>query len=571
MLQLLKIQVILLKKILYLSTGLFCFSAILFNLYYLYSTRQNLLSDYMSLNSCFYKSSTFAEHFFNENTKKTGNILSLISLIVSLFLLTILIKKYKRLKSEPKSEIQISFYRQNFPYYFTNLLFSIIAWLYGVLMVPVSYDEVFSAMQAAGLPLFQTISYYMLPNNHIGFNAINNIFFFWMDDKVMSGKIISLLAFACWNIAGFTALNKLMGSKPLALLGTMTLALQFPVWGFAFEARGYELYGLCMFISFLSLAAYVKSSDNNWLILNAFVSVAGYISLPTFMYMHLCQIFFGFWLALRSKKIPLTYFRWQFYIGTGTFLLYLPALCYSGIHAFTQNKYMHAMDGTYIDFILKTLQGLSSYLNYAISNNSVGKISAGILIAILPLFLLFNKKFRHKEILILFILLCVATFALIVIMRRHPFHRNLAGHGYIMLFVAIYIVYFLLNQLDKFIKNKKWVTYGMSVIFIAVITFSIIKNPGKFNFFLYFDDLNLNKTNALQIIEKIPDESTITYSDGCFFYPYWTKQKQIKNINCGLNQASYYLINSYETLPYDLLKNYELKHQVNDCLIYKLR
>ncbi|MDP1727852.1 MAG: hypothetical protein Q8M15_13790 [Bacteroidota bacterium] len=566
-----KIQPVLLKKNLCIITGLLCLLAILFNLYYLLNTRQSLLSDYLNLNSCFYKSHTFAENFFNENTKKTGNVFSIISLIVNFLLLNILLKKYKRFKSEPKTVIHLQFERLQIPYYFAILLFSFAAWLYGVLLVPVSYDEVFSAMQAAGLPLFQTISYYMLPNNHIGFNALNSIFFFWMDDKVMSGKIISLLAFVCWNLAAYIALNKLMGSKPVALLGTLALALQFPVWGFAFEARGYELYGLCIFISFLSLAAYAKSSSNYWLLLNGFVSVLGYICLPTFMYMHLSQIFFGIWLALRSKTFPLAYFTWQFYIGAGTFLLYLPALCYSGIHAFTQNKYMHAMDVTYFDFILKTLQGLSSYLNYAISNNSVGKISIGILIAILPLLLLFSKKFRHKEFLILFILLCAATFALIVIMRRHPFHRNLAGHGYIMLFVAIYVVNFILNQLSQFLKNSKLIAYGMPVLLIAVITFSIVKNPQQFNFFLYFDDLNLNKANALQIIEKIPAGSTITCSDGCFFYPYWTSQKQIKNIKCGLNQASYYLIHSYETLPNDLLKKYELKQQVNDCLIYTLK
>lgn len=566
-----RIQAVLLKKILCILTGLFCFLAIIFNIYYLSRTHQSLLSDYFNLNPCFYKSSTFAQNFFNENTKSSGNIFSVIALIINFILLYILLNKYKRFNIEAKTEIKIQFSRSDFIYYFAIISFSFTAWLYGVIKVPVSYDEVFSAMQAAGLPLFQTISYYMLPNNHIGFNALNNIFFFWTDDRVLSGKIISLLAFVCWNIAGFVALNKLIGSKSIALLGTLALALQFPVWGFAFEARGYELYGLCLFISFLSLAAYAKSSDNHWLLLNALVSVAGYICLPTFMYMHLCQIFFGIWLALRSKKIPVNYFTWQFYISAGTFLLYLPALCYSGINAFTQNKYMQVVDISYFDFILKTLQGLSSYFNYAISNNSTGKISIGILIGVLPLLLLFNKKFRHKEFLILFILLCLATFVLIIIMRRHPFHRNLAGHGYIMLFVAIYVVYFLLNLLGQYIKNNKLVIYGMHILLITVISFSLLKNPKQFNFFLYFDDLNLNKENALQIIEKIPAGSSITCSDGCFFYPYWARQKNVKYIKCGLNQASYFLINSYEPLPDNLLNQYERMHQINDCMIYKLK
>ena len=46
-----------------------------------------------------------------------------------------------------------------------------ISWQWGKQLIVPTYDEVFSAQNCAGIHPFQTIAYYMLPNNHIFFNT----------------------------------------------------------------------------------------------------------------------------------------------------------------------------------------------------------------------------------------------------------------------------------------------------------------------------------------------------------------------------------------------------------------
>ncbi len=540
-----------------------------FNFYYLLHTHESLLIDYFSLNSCFYKNAEFASNFFNETTKQQGNFFSLISVVICIFIIRISYRKFMASRLEPKEIIRVKIPVGTALYLAGIFCFSFAAWLYGFLTIPPAYDEVFSAQQCADLPLFQTLTYYMAPNNHIGFNAINHFLFFWVDDKVLTGKIISLIAYLLWNLIAFYAFTKLSISKPISLLTTLVLALQFPVWGFAFEARGYEWVGLCEFVSVLSIIAYYKERKRYWLLLNTIVSIVGYSFLPTFMYFHAGIILFGCWKIIKTKSIDRSFWSHQFYIGAGAFLFYLPALCYSGLAAFTHNKFMLATEGSFTGIFIQTITGLPSYFNYALSDLKIGEISLGLVFALLPIIALFNKRIRNKELFVFYILLFVATLIIMLVMRRNPFHRNLIGHYYYMLFIGFYIIQVWLQQIEEYLKIREFKRNILAIILMLLFVNFGLNNPKKFNFFLYFDDLNLNYSKATEVIERIPPQSTVTFSDACFFEAYLAHKRPYKIIECNHPQADFMVINIDEEKLIDQLKNYVLYDQVNDCLIYK--
>ena len=103
-----------------------------------------------------------------------------------------------------------------------------------------AYDEIFSAVHCAGAHPFQALSYYMLPNNHVFFNTLNSLSF-WAEDKVWSGRLLSLAAFLVFQQLVFLWLRRKM---PLAqaLGAALLLSLAFPTLGFASHARGYGLH-----------------------------------------------------------------------------------------------------------------------------------------------------------------------------------------------------------------------------------------------------------------------------------------------------------------------------------------
>ena len=88
-------------------------------------------------------------------------------------------------------------------------------WVQGNLSVKPSNDEVFSAVACAGMHPFQTLSYYMAPNNHILFNLLNNLVFHAAADKggYRQNNFIDLLLGA--HCCGFL-LGKVAGTAVVA-------------------------------------------------------------------------------------------------------------------------------------------------------------------------------------------------------------------------------------------------------------------------------------------------------------------------------------------------------------------
>jgi len=96
----------------------------------------------------------------------------------------------------------------------------------------------------------------MLPNNHVLFNVLNGALFGGLRDAsllVLTGRMLSGLAYAgtlgvvYWLGRGLTG-RRWAGAGLAALAG-----VQFSLWGFGFQARGYALYALLHWVAVATL------------------------------------------------------------------------------------------------------------------------------------------------------------------------------------------------------------------------------------------------------------------------------------------------------------------------------
>ncbi|MEJ7664465.1 MAG: hypothetical protein WKG07_35595 [Hymenobacter sp.] len=168
----------------------------------------------------------------------------------------------------------------------------------GATQVPPAYDEVFSAVYCAGSgSLLTTWSYYMLPNNHVLFNLLNGGLFGWLHQStwlVPTGRLLSGLAYAGTLAVIYRLVAGLTGQRGVGAVLAVLAGLQYSLWGFGFQARGYALYALLHWVALGTLLAYWRQPRQpKWLVINMLAVAAGYAVVPTFLFYHAAQLLAG--------------------------------------------------------------------------------------------------------------------------------------------------------------------------------------------------------------------------------------------------------------------------------------
>ncbi|MEK7256918.1 MAG: hypothetical protein AAB316_19340, partial [Bacteroidota bacterium] len=233
------------------------FSVAVYSIWYWSSSHGELATWYKNIHPFFYKSEAWETSFFTENVKVTGNWWCAAAMLAAIVWVAIFWKT--RLLDLPK----ITLKKRPVLIYLSIVVAAILLFL--VANMRSAYhatDEVFSTLNFAALPTFQTISYYPLPNNHILFNTINGSLF-WVEDMVQSGQIISMICYMATLCFTWFFLQKYVVTAWLRGLILLVLALQFPVWGFSAQARGYELLLLLSCLSLGTFCAYFSTAGNN--------------------------------------------------------------------------------------------------------------------------------------------------------------------------------------------------------------------------------------------------------------------------------------------------------------------
>jgi hypothetical protein len=545
---------------------------IVFCIFYLLSGYQHLVDWYLGLNSCIYKSQNWSTDFFTPGIKSDGNMYCVIALIVASAGLVYIPRRIRKWNKEIKQPVHILPATADIAPLILCLLIAVAAWLWGNNMALPAYDEVFSAHYVAGIHPFQAISYYMLPNNHLFFNLINNLFFYPFANKVATGRLISLIAYCGLILSLFLCFKHLLRNRWLALLASIPITLQFPVWGFSFQARGYELYLLAGWGMIISLFAYLHSPHKRWLLINMGCIAIGYFCLPSFLYLHVAQLVFMalYWLFYKQKEA--IFWKCQATAMLLTYLLYLPLLCFSGLDAVVHNNYVLPMGGvkTINDFMERILPFLETYSIHLFSDVHWNNISFNWLLFLLPLSLLFAKKNKAMRLFGLFYTTMWVVFLLIIaIMKKLPFERNLIGHYSVTLAGVILFAYWaigLAGGKEKLLFVKRWV---FSFIMVCLAAHFLYTNPTMLKDGLFEYEVNPPYINLADKLKAIPQGSTVAFSDESFYCYFICRQQGYSVHKCPEGNEDYYIKQSFEQLPQSMENKYTQAFTIVQYQIYK--
>ena len=552
----------LIKAIMNICFAAFLLCVLVFCFFYLFSSHDYLARWYYGLNSCFFESDTWDTIIFTKNVKSNGNTYCIIAILITLMALLYMVRERKKNNSTANDAI-IRLEIPDLLLVFSGIIIGFFFWILGSYMARPSYDEVFSAQYVADIHPFQGLSYYMLPNNHLLFNLLNNLFFRHTGSTVFTGRILSLIAYCSFITASFFWFKKLINNRWLAFLTSIVLAAQFQVWGFSFQARGYELYLLCEWGAVISLFSYLRHNDSRWLALQVLCIAGGYLCMPSFLYMHAALLLFMVLYQLVYRKWETAFYKYQLFAIALSFLFYLPTLCFSGIKLITSNNYVASMDSykTTGAFCSWLFPSFLPYLGHLFSDAQPSHYPWYLLLFILPLGLLLNRKNKtHFSLGLFYISMWCAFFVIVIAMRRPPFERNLIGHYSITLGSILLMIYWLAGLPWKMKTRMPQLILYTAVLVLFLVHF-IKGNQELIKDTLYEYNVNDTYTVIDKGLSDIPPGSSVGFSKLAFYCYFVCREHGCKVSKCDTGTEAYFVRHTSDEPPagdkYTLIKSFD--------------
>jgi hypothetical protein len=278
-------------------------------------------------------------------------------------------------------------------------------------------------------------------------------------------------------------------------------------------------------------------------------------------------------LLYRRKSFWL-FLEYQALMAVFVFLFYLPAICFSGLAAFTDNKYVKPITDSVSAFLPDFVNYFKSVVNYCFSslwgeNSIVSFILFGV-----PLLLFFFKK-KEERFLAFFYLLTWGTFIAMSLYMRHPsFYRNLIIQYSVTMGLVAYTMYALVYAVAMKLKTTRYQKAFTMVFFgipLIALSYHLVRHDKKdVSTNLYFNNVNELYTIHTKDIGTIPNSSSISFSDGSFYFYYYCRKLHYKASRCPNGNEDYYVNRPDETLPNWVTNNYTLFRKCEeDYDIYK--
>ena len=516
-----------------------------FAVFYLVGDHASLTSWYLGLNSCFYNAENWQQNFFTPQVKHAGNIWCTVALGSCLFLPALIIRDWKR-QTVPETSYKID--ARGAVWSALIILIGVLLWCYANMLLKPAYDEVFSAVNISSLPLFQAWSYYMLPNNHILFNLVNNHSLTFGLDRVMIGRVLSLAAYIGTLLLVFNWLSTFLKNRALALFMVVIIAIQLPTMGFAAQARGYELELFAGWLAFVSVYKYYILDQKNCLRWHAVAIWMGYAALPSFMYFHLTLLLFVLvWQML--KGFSLTFWKYTLVAGLCVFLFYLPALCFSGLSSFAENKYVTPAFSSFAQFWDDFPSRFTHYICWGLTFIFAEENPLNYVLFLLPCALLAAKERKDKMLGVFYIIQWIVFIAMVIIMQRFPFKRNLIIHYSISLCLLLYTTYLFC----RFLAARSRLQLLHSIIFAVLVLPVAIHLATAFTknapVMLYGPDNNELYAGNKKSVASLNVQGDIAFSEESFYWLYLYRQRFPQAKRCTSGNERYFVKRGFESLP----------------------
>jgi hypothetical protein len=558
-------QYIIQRLFLWSIIGVFIF-IVLGSLLYLLSDYTDLVKWYLSLNDCFYLKDLWQARYFSPSVKHQGNYFATLAILIALSGIVYTLYRWRYIplfiaKLQLAKPIKYSVFLG----YVLVLLGAFLAWCWGIQQTPPSGDELLSVVHCASLPSFQTIAYYMLPNNHLYFNVLNGFLFYTIPiDGLQSGRLISLLAYLVVVATAFYWFSCLMPNRLLAFVAVVPFALGFTTWAFSFQARGYEIQLCCAWLSFLLLQKYRQSGDRKTALLIALFNLMGFAFVLSYLYYFIAQMIFVSLMQAYRRKLDFVFWQYQAFAMMGVFLLYTPALCFSGLQAITQNEYVKPLNelsnaALWAIASEKTKYFINSIFSFIIHENH----KLNFILFASPLLLIFSKQNKHRQLAVFYLVLWLSWFSMCWLMKRFPFNRNMIIHHSLSLAIVLYTYYVCLSWLIANCVSMHWrlrLSISLYVLPLAYFVQHQLKwNKSQVCTSLYFMDVrDIEHEYQNDIAHTIPAKASIAFAPERYCMLYYAQKNHLQVHTCMSGNEDYYINIAQDTLPASIARNYKL-------------
>jgi hypothetical protein len=498
----------------YLVTGL-AVIVVLYSIFYLSKSYQEILFWYGGNMEDFFRKDDWSSKMFSEDVKKVGNILCI---ALSVLLLLSLVYLWKIKSSIAPVKIVWN-------YSFPDIFIVIIAfffWGYYQALAPYAYDEIFSAFHFASHSAWLSLSYYPLPNNHILYNVLNAFVGQLSGGHfLVSGRIISLLAYVVTALLTYRVAKHVLKVEWMAILSSVLVLSQFPVVGFATQARGYSMLVMCTMLAMYALWNKKGSSYYFWDV----GIVAGMAVMPSFLYFWVGLGLSGLFL-LNGDKISLySFLKHNFISALVVLSFYLPVLCVSGYQSIVANKYVTSTSTGLPDFFQSFLE--SHYVRGLFNEwfNTGSNVMIGIVLIsiwIVAAFLIKDQNIRRWNILTAGTI--VGAILIIMFTQKLPFYRNLAPISAV-LWIAISLTFWA--AILKISHVKRNIIYAFSTCILIVFAHYRLHHilPDQL---YYYDVKNTYERHQLCLTKNKVNQGAVTLHEDAFYW-YGLLPKQILN------------------------------------------
>ncbi len=568
---------IFLRKMWYACIFFVLSGTFIFSLYYCLSGYEALKTWYLLLNNSIYEEAKWGSNFFTPAVKTTGNYLAVAGCVISITGILYVVSGWRKLNNTSVAISLPHASRQGVLWYSAVFVLAILIGINNIGLTVPDPDELNSIVCCARLPAFQCISYYMLPNNHMYFNFINHVLFSWSDDMILSGRLISLVAYTIVLISVFHWFYQLITKRWLAFIALLPVALQFAVWAFATQARGYECQLACGWLSFISIMHYVRTNKINALRANTLFNILGIAFIPTYLYLLIAEMLFVVCIMAGNRTIWPNYFKYQLIGGATIFLLYLPAFCFSGIAAFTSNAWVLPTTDNIPRFLFSFVHEAKDLANSCFFIGWGGNLFVNYLLFLLPMLLFFSKQKEHKLIALFYTVLWVTFILFCFQARRTPPFRVLIIHFSLTMAFVIYTFYFVTDAVaqhvragwPRFVCSLLWM--GMLLSFCVMLFIKDRKNA----ICLYGKDSTAIYESYKTCLSGIPTGSsiylsTIYLSDYDTYYYYLCRKMHLKVSQNTNGNEDFYIKSAIDTLPVNMSDKYTfVKTLPENCTLFK--
>ena len=542
------------KKILYLFGLVLLLSILSFCVFYRFSDYEHLKQWYFSLNGSFYKSDSWGRDFFTPEVKAKGNKFTLLGAGIASVLIAYILFSWRRYAKKKIVVNPDSISTEGWPWYLAVIVLALTAGTWSWSCVYPAYDEILSAIDCAEMHPFQTISYYMLPNNHMYFNLINNIFLRWWGELVQSGRFISLMAYVGILLCAFHWLRRLISNYFYAFLALLPVAFQFTVWCMSAQARGYEMQLLCAWVSFITMFRYAQTEDNRMLKINMLFNILGFVMVSTYLLYYAAQTAILLSVMAYNRRFLWRYYLYHAMIVSVVFLLYIPAFSFSGVNAFTDNAYVRPAFGDWYGYLPTFADLFRILMNFCFSTICGEDRAINFILFFLPLVLFFSRRRERRLVALCYTMLWLLFIIITLHLRRNPFNRNMIMHYSFTMAFCMFTLYTLVEKGASLLKATQLRQGFLGVFFILPVVVYVgylgVTDKRDASLNLYYNNVNQIWINHTGDVPIISPTATIWCGDESYYMYYMFRHHHYKVFRFAPMNADYIIIRKgEETFP----------------------